>query len=261
MSDNSKIEWTDSTWNPIVGCSKCSPGCDNCYAEKMAKRLSAMGHEGYKSVINNSGLWNGETVCIPSAINKPLGWKKPRKIFVCSMGDLFHESVDPAFIIAVFIIIKKCPQHTFQILTKRPERALKFFQEHPLNDGLPNVWFGVTVCSQIEAGKKIPILLQIDAVVRFLSVEPMLTKIVLSEEIRHIDWVICGGENGPGARMTDPVWINNIFKQCECVQIPFFFKGWGKFMLDRYSKDIKIQNEIKHTIGYIDQRKSPEVVK
>jgi protein gp37 len=244
MSDNSKITWTDSTWNPIVGCSKCSPGCDNCYAERMAKRLKAMDKSKYCNVIGANGKWNGKTTFVLDAISKPLSWKKPRKIFVCSMSDLFHESVNVCWIIAVFVMIKRCPQHTFQILTKRPDRALKFFQEHPFNDGLPNVWFGVTVCNQDEANKKIPVLLEIDAVVRFLSIEPMLGLIDLyrggfsflekskspsGKSYQKIDWVICGGETGPEARPVHPDWILKIKNQCITTDVPFFFKQWGEY--------------------------------
>jgi protein gp37 len=236
MSDNSKIEWTDATWNPIIGCSKCSPGCDNCYAERMAKRLKAMDKSEYCNVIGDDGKWNGRTAFVIDAITKPLSWKKPRKIFVCSMSDLFHESVDVCWIIAVFVMIKRCPQHTFQILTKRPDRALKFFQEHPLNDGLPNVWFGVTVCNQDEANKKIPVLLKIDAVVRFLSVEPMLGPVCLEENIKGVNWVICGGENGPNARRLNPCWILPLHDQCLIKGVPFFFKGWGDSFLKVFHK-------------------------
>ena len=206
---STKIDWTDETWNPVVGCSKVSPGCLNCYAERMGRRLAYMGNDNYKRVIEYveedlSGEnvvntpeswfegWTGETVCIESKLTEPLHWRKPRKIFVCSMGDLFHESVPFEFIDKVFNIMMLCPQHTFQVLTKRPERMKEFFEKRPSNlwagwtkrNGnieqawpFPNVWLGVTAENQEMADKRIPILLQTPAAKRFVSIEPMLGEI------------------------------------------------------------------------------------
>lgn len=205
MSGKSKIQWTDASWNPVVGCTKISPGCLNCYAEKMAYRLACMGKMDYNiTVLQNSPTWTGKTRHIESALTKPLHWKTARKIFVCSMGDLFHESVPFEFIDKVFAIMALCSQHTFQVLTKRHERRKEYLSLYragslydaahdviknhadykELMDGLalylseklmlPNVWQGSTICNQEEADKHIPTLLQTPAAVRFVSVEPML---------------------------------------------------------------------------------------
>ena len=234
----SKIEWTNETWNPIIGCSKISAGCQNCYAEKMAHRLflNPKAPIAYAQVVYN-GNWNGRTGFIHSALDKPLQWKKPRKIFVCSMGDLFHESVNFHAIIEVFEIISRCPQHTFQILTKRPERMKEFFEfaSNPFAN-LPNVWLGVTTENQEMANKRIPILMEIPAAKKFISVEPMLEQI----DIRHwfvrlhwmhnvdpLDWVICGGETGLNARLIQAEWVKSLRDQCLKHDVPFFFKSWG----------------------------------
>lgn len=213
MSNNSKIEWTDASWQPVVGCSKVSPGCLNCYAERMARRQAYMKNEYYEAVVKGvvqtstekltyTG-WNGKTSCIESKLTEPLHWRKPRKIFVCSMGDLFHESVPFEFIDKVMAVMALCPQHTFQILTKRSERMKEYFDmaycteygtEHigeaieeitqapdPLDweAPLPNVWLGVTAENQEQVDKRIPLLLQTPAVKRFASIEPMLGAIDL----------------------------------------------------------------------------------
>ncbi len=180
-----KIEWSEFSYNPIIGCSKCSPGCLNCYAERMARRQSFMHRLEYSIAINNhTGKWSGKCVLVESALDKPLHWKKPRMIFVCSMGDLFHESVPKEWIIKVFMTIANCPQHTFQILTKRPSRMKEWFDSPEwveIDDGYrpKNLWLGVTVCTQKEADEKIPILLDIPVAVRFVSIEPCLEEINL----------------------------------------------------------------------------------
>lgn len=216
MSDKSKIEWTDATWNPVVGCSKVSPGCDNCYAEKMACRLAAMGQQKYRNVIrcdaNERGIgWSGETCCDAAALSIPLRWKTPRRIFVCSMGDLFHESVPFDFIDRVWAVMALCPQHTFQVLTKRPERMREYLTKENLGDrifsqaleidsqrvhrgadpGWPvtNVHLGVTAENQEQADARIPLLLQTPAAVRFVSYEPALGPVDFSpgfDAWRHV---------------------------------------------------------------------------
>jgi protein gp37 len=255
MSDNSKIEWTDATWNPIIGCSKCSPGCAHCYAERMACRLSAMGKDGYNQVITNK-QWNGSTTLIEKALDIPLKWNLPRKIFVCSMGDLFHETVLFPEIFDVMSVIYKCKQHTFILLTKRPQKMYEYFSSVKNFHGLPkNLWIGTTVCNQSEADTKIPILLKIPAAVRFVSIEPMLGSILLDNgetswltcknenndikccesfavngnHFHGIDWVICGGESGPGARPMHPDWVRLLKNQCEYANVPFLFKQWGEW--------------------------------
>ena len=262
-----KIEWTDESWNPVAGCSKVSDGCKNCYALRMAYRQAAMGNENYRNVLKQKGIypaaWNGKTVCIESKLTEPLHWRKPRKIFVCSMSDLFHESVPFDFIDRIMAAMVLCPQHTFQILTKRPERMLEFFSftgrikewEWPL----PNVWLGVTAENQEMADKRIPLLLQTPAAKRFVSIEPMLGAIQMSYDVDDgysqpwswlsddwgnkdtLDLVICGGESGTGARPMHPDWARSLRDQCEAAGVPFFFKQWGKYRHGRsWTKDGKI---------------------
>lgn len=256
-----KISWLNmpgykpETWNPVVGCSKVSPGCDNCYAERMANRLTGIEKtDYYKDVITN-GKWNGETMVAFHHLNWPLVWKTPRMIFVCSMGDIFHESVLPGMIQMVLAKIAECRQHIFIILTKRPENVIPLMKR--VSWGLPfppNVWLGVTAENQEQANKRIPILLQIPAAKRFVSIEPMLGAINLDRiqtsvqkidalssgayvpkkggaliSIPRIDWVICGGESGPKARPMHPDWVRSIRDQCQAAETPFFFKQWGEW--------------------------------
>ena len=275
-----KIEWTNETWNPIIGCNKISPGCDNCYAEKMAHRLMHMPYGAdYQFVLKDNGesdpekyknlpKWNGETHFQKSQLEKPLKWKKPRMIFVVSMGDLFHESNFFEDIIQIFQIIIKCPQHTFQILTKRAERMLNFFQEFPELSDLKNVWLGVTAENQEQTYKRIPFLLQTRAAIRFVSIEPMLSKIDLTkivvkkrfdkcssdisidalkgwhggvelDERTKLDWVICGGESGHKARPMHPDWVQSLRDQCKESNVPFFFKQWGEYLPIMDPKELK----------------------
>jgi protein gp37 len=224
----SKIEWLDGgkTWNPVTGCTPVSPGCENCYAAVMARRLQAMGQAKYR---------DGFKVTLhPDELSKPLHWKKPQKIFVCSMGDLFHRAVPFEFIGKVMDTIKQTPQHTYQILTKRVERMSDFFVRYPLPN---NVWLGVTVCNQNEVYRKIPALIPIPAKLRFVSIEPMLEAISLSGFLHKImiggngklvkgwvDWVIVGGETGANARPMNPDWARAIRDQCRVAGTPFFFK-------------------------------------
>ena len=284
------IEWTGHTWNPLSGCTKVSDGCKNCYAEKMANRLQAMGAKGYE---------NGFAVTLhPDKLDEPLRRKKPTMYFVCSMGDLFHESVPFEFIDRVFQVIALCGgKHTFQILTKRPKRMNEYFESRSnfavkvasaaadimenvkvdriglytrdevgddidtyasvmaftqvveqkrFNFPLKNVWLGVTAENQEEADRRIPVLIDTPAAVRFVSIEPMLGEINL-QKLHHkmvngapsypcnepylfdIDWVIVGGETGTNARPMHPDWVRSIQKQCEEAKVPFFFKQWGEY--------------------------------
>ena len=302
----SKIEWTDATINPVVGCTKVSPACENCYAETMAKRLAAMaeadyskgkkldGKTKYRDVIEH-GKWNGEISADAPAMLKPLYWKKPRRIFVVSMGDLFHEKVPFDYIAAMFGVMAACPQHTFQVLTKRPKTMRLFFNyikcesieaeesgsvicrrkmlkfiypdagwnaahSPDLPWPLPNVWLGTTVENQTCADERIPPLLDTPAAVRFVSCEPLLGPIDLCRRFKYpickewlaaggdpnvygkyhwrkqalysvdwkgLDWVIAGGESGPGARPMDPDWIRDLRDQCTTARVPFLFKQWG----------------------------------
>ena len=213
-----KIEWAKESWNPVTGCTPCSPGCDHCYAKRMAQGLK--GQYGYPKddpfrVTVHSG----------HVLQKPLHWKKPRRIFVCSMGDLFHEDVKEADQHRIFTITERAPQHTYICLTKRPQRQLdmgfySLFKK--------NIWVGVTVCNQEEANKKIPILLRISAAVRWVSVEPMLEPIDISRYLDiGLNWVVCGGETGPRARPMKPKWAKSIRDQCVSASVPFFFKKHG----------------------------------
>ncbi len=220
MSTHSDIEWTESTWNPITGCSKISKGCQHCYAERMAIRLQAMGNPNY---INGF-----ELTLHDHALNLPLTWKQPQSIFVNSMSDLFHEDVPEDFIQMVFQVMKQASWHTFQILTKRSKRMIE------LNPHLlwpENVWMGVTVEDQ-DYDFRIDDLREIDAHVKFLSLEPLLGPLP-HLDLNNIDWVIAGGESGPGARPIEQNWVVDIRDQCLNARVPFFFKQWGGFRKKR----------------------------
>ncbi len=213
-----KIDWCDKVWNPTTGCTKISAGCKNCYAERMAKRLQAMGQERYQ---------DGFAVrCHPDALDIPTRWKKPAKIFVDSMSDLFHDDVEVDFIWQVWRVMRAAPQHTFIILTKRPQRAWHILATHPEQNFrmLPNVWLGVSVENQQAAYERIPWLLNTPAAVRFVSIEPMLEQIDLAPYINNLDWVICGSESGPKRRPFEMSWAENLLSQCITHDVPFFFK-------------------------------------
>ena len=249
MSDKSKILWTDATWQPVVGCSKVSEGCKNCYAERMALRLACMefkkfgenmtiAQRKYTGVTDLIGKWNGEIFCDESVLDKPLHWRNPRRIFVCSMGDLFHEAVPFEFTLKVFKIINNCKKHTFQILTKRPKRAYDFYRQIYQIDNLSNLWLGVSVENQKRADERIPLLLQIPAAVRFVSIEPMLEEIDLTgfkpwygtfeenQRDKGLHWVIIGCEsiNGRLGRECKLEWIESIVDQCKAANIPVLVK-------------------------------------
>lgn len=274
--NKTKIDWCDMVWNPVTGCTKISEGCNNCYAERMAKRLQLMCPKKYSQ---------GFAVkCHPEALIEPLKIKKPQRIFVCSMGDLFHDDVPFEFIAQVYGVMSICKQHTFIVLTKRLGRAIEFYRwcekrqqelykcpadqniyleylpgdiagpytanygdEFPDEIPLDNVWLGVSAENQARADERIPILLQIPAAVRFVSVEPMLGSVDLQyacfsgadslESLAGIDWVICGGETGPNARPMHPDWARSLRDQCKAASVPFFFKQWGEW-LTTYDRDI-----------------------
>lgn len=214
MSEKSAIEWTGSTWNPVTGCTKVSAGCRNCYAERMARRLQAMGQPNYR---------NGFGVTLhPHVLDLPLTWKTPRTIFVNSMSDLFHENVPASFIREIFGVMVKAKWHRFQVLTKRSGRLLELSAVLPWTR---NIWMGVTV----EDGNvidRIDHLRKMGAAVKFLSIEPLLGPLP-ELDLTGIDWVIVGGESGPGARYMDPSWVTDIQGQCVRAGVPFFFKQWG----------------------------------
>ena len=214
MANKSAIEWTESTWNPVTGCTKISPGCKHCYAERMSNRLEAMGQPNY---VNGFRLTVHEHV-----LEMPLRWRKPQTIFVSSMSDLFHKDVPLKFILKVFDVMTRASHHQFQVLTKRSERLLR------LSPRLPwplNVWMGVSV-ENSDYLFRIEHLKQTDAKIKFVSFEPLLGPIQ-DLDLEGIDWVIAGGESGPRARPMDPVWAKEIRDQCLYVKVPFFFKQWG----------------------------------
>lgn len=249
MTSHTKIEWTDRTWNPVSGCTKVSPGCAHCYAERIVNRF------------HGAGAFD-QVLVKPHKLDEPLHWKKPARIFVNSMSDLFHDDVPDNFIAHVFSTMARCPQHTFQILTKRPSRMKQWFESGhieylgpnanmtrvqklvgcgtTINWPLPNVWLGVSVENQHFADERIPILLDTPAAVRFVSYEPALGPVDfrpflhgLSRVSNHgarITWLICGGESGPHARPMHPDWARAARDQCQAAGVPFFFKQWGEWM-------------------------------
>jgi protein gp37 len=251
MADRSFIEWTDTTWNPVRGCALVSAGCTNCYAMRQAHRFSGKGqpYEKLTKMTSHGPVWTGAARTVPELLDQPLRWRKPRRIFLNSMSDLFHEDVPYEFVQDVWTTMKMAPQHTFQILTKRPERMLDLLTNridatvlHAHNEvPLPNVWIGISCEDQATADERIPLLLQTPAAVRFLSCEPLLGPLslnpwLLSEHGRRqigaapgISWVIAGGESGPNARPSHPDWFRSLRDQCQAAGVPYFFKQWGEW--------------------------------
>jgi len=221
----SKIEWTEQTWNPVTGCTKISEGCINCYAEKMSFRLKAMGltkyEDGFKLRVH------------PEVLNEPYQWKKPKMVFVNSMSDIFHKDLPLKFIKHIFKVMNKTP-HIYQLLTKRSNILKKYSKELKWTD---NIWMGVTVESEKHL-KRIDDLLESDAKVKFLSLEPLLTDLP-NLNLKGIDWVIVGGESGPNARYINPDWVIDIYQQCKDSNVPFFFKQWGGFNKKKAGRELK----------------------
>lgn len=243
MGARSSIEWTDATWNPLRGCSRVSAGCANCYAERVAARFSAPGMPYQGLAHDSSGPrygWTGDVRLIEEHLRDPLRWRAPRRIFVNSMSDLFHERVPDNWIDRIFMVMADAQHHTFQVLTKRPERMRAYLHRGIVHGVLPNVWLGVSVEDQATAEARIPPLLATGAAIRFVSAEPLLGAIDLSrgllglpdkprERQRGIDWMIVGGESGPGARPMHPDWAAALRDQCAAARVPFFFKQWGEW--------------------------------
>lgn len=239
---NSKIEWTNKSWNPVTGCSKVSEGCRHCYAEVMARRLKAMGQIKY-----NNGF---KVTTHEDCLSEPLKWTKPQMIFVCSMGDLFHDNVPDSFIDKVMETIVATPQHRYQLLTKRAARMAAYFSSRPIP---VNAWLGVTV----ECKSSIPridIIRDLDASVKFLSCEPLVEDLG-TINLRGIDWIIVGGESGMQGRPMEKEWVQNIQRQAMALNIPFFFKQWGTWGADGIKRnkhangkflDGKIIQELPH---------------
>ena len=220
MSTQSRIEWTDVTWNPTVGCTKISPGCKNCYAETMAKRLQAMGVRGYERGF--------KLALMPERLGEPLERKKPTVYFVNSMSDLFHERVPFDYVRRVFDVMARSPQHTFQVLTKRARRMAEFCSAVAVPE---NVWLGVSVENRKYGLPRIPHLRGVRGPVRFLSIEPLLEDLG-QFDLSGIQWVIVGGESGRKARPMKPAWVDGIKRQCDAAGVAFFFKQWGAWGAD-----------------------------
>jgi protein gp37 len=214
MGANSTIEWTESTWNPVTGCTRISPGCDNCYAERMSRRLQAMGQPNYAN-----GFRLTEQ---PHMLGLPERWANRQTIFVNSMSDLFHRDVSTEYIQQVFAVMNRANHHRYQVLTKRSQRLMRLSSQLPWQ---PHIWMGVSVENDAYT-YRIDHLRQTNAHVRFLSLEPLLGPLP-DLNLEGIDWVIVGGESGPGARPMDPDWVWDIRLQCRAAHVPFFFKQWG----------------------------------
>lgn len=223
MADKSHIEWTDATWNPVTGCDKISPGCKHCYAERMAVRLQAMGQPNYANAFR--------LTLQPHMLELPLRWKRPSRVFVNSMSDLFHKDVPLSFIQRVFAVMRRAHWHQYQVLTKRSDRLLEL---DPFLEWEPQMWMGVSVEKENYLFR-IAHLRRTHARVKFLSLEPLLGPLP-KLDLRGIDWVIVGGESGPGARPMDPVWVRGIRDQCRRAGVPFFFKQWGGKVKSRYGR-------------------------
>ena len=262
MADRTAISWTDSTWSPVTGCSKVSPGCDNCYAERMSARLQRL--PAYEGVVHpKGGWWTGRVNLVPEVLDKPLTWKKPRRVFVCSMSDLFHPAVPFEYIARVFIVMAAAQSHTFQVLTKRPGRMAYFANTYwpSRHVGVPykghwwpdNVEAGTSL-EQMEWGNKrlyerVGLLAKVPARVRFLSAEPLLGPLDLRpwlgcgtyhpgtrfvgecsyRDNHKLSWVIAGGESGSGARPMNPDWVRSLRDQCQAAGVRFHFKQWGEW--------------------------------
>ena len=226
MAAHSKIEWTETTWNPVTGCSKVSPGCANCYAERLARRLQAMGQPNYARGF--------EVTLHKHMLDKPLTWKKPQVIFVNSMSDLFHEQVPFEFIESIFDVMSRASWHVFQVLTKRSERLVECA---PRINWPANVWMGVSVENE-DYTCRIDELRRTQAAVRFISFEPLLAP-VGELDLSGIDWAIVGGESGPGARPMKERWVVDIRDQCLDHGVPFFFKQWGGIRKKRTGRRLR----------------------
>lgn len=276
---STKIKWATKVWNPTTGCSKVSAGCENCYAINMSNRLSSIEStkERYRGTVKRTEggklNWTGQVTGHVGQLNVPKRWKKPQRIFVGSMSDILHENIDFNFLREVFDTMSRCKQHTFMVLTKRPERLNEFWEWYADSEDLsprgltqvhiPNVWIGTSVENQEQAEKRIPHLLQVPAAVRFLSCEPLLGPVDISNylhdsncnEVRQeigcicsepreysCDWLIAGGESGHNARPMHPDWVYTLRDQCQTANIPFFFNQWGEFLPNGESGDPEHQD-------------------
>jgi protein gp37 len=292
MGKTTGIEWTDSTWNPIRGCSRVSEGCRNCYAESVAARFSGPGraYEGLAAFrVIGKGTpnerrephWTGEVRLIEKHLEDPIRWKEPQKIFVNSMSDLFHPGVNAEWLAEIFGIMARAPQHTYQILTKRPERMLdvltrgvnrdivELFSKKYTRTWLPsNWWFGVSIEDQDSANHRLPILAECPAAVRFVSYEPAIGPVDFVAAmgadpilVSAFDWIICGGESGPNARPMHPDWARIARNQCSAAGVPFFFKQWGEFLpRDQQSRTLEAAPNAQHEFHRIGKKGSGAVL-
>jgi protein gp37 len=234
-----QIEWTDATWNPVAGCTIMSSGCTNCYAMEMAKRLEAMRIDKYVGLTRRSGnraIWNGVVKEDQAALDIPRRWKKARKIFVNSMSDLFHEQVSDEFILSVWQVMRETPWHSYQILTKRPDRMASLIASK-IPEVLPNVWLGTSV-EDADVVIRIDHLRAVPAAIRFISFEPLIGA-VGNIDLRDIHWAIVGGESGKSARLIKEDWIDEIHDQCADNNTAFFFKQWGTWGKDNKRRSKK----------------------
>ena len=268
MMARTKIAWSEFSWNPVIGCTKIATGCKNCYAEKMATRLATMPLQSYYRHVVQNGKWNGDVYCMKNRLSDPLHWRKPRRIFVCSMSDLFHEDVPFEFIHKIFVTMKNTPRHTYQVLTKRPERVKAFvcWEEQRMRADidwvllpLDNVWLGTSCSTQDEVDKNIPILLRTPAAVRFLSIEPLLSQVDLDQPCpgsiwaTGLDQIIVGCESLHGGRSGRPCkieWVRDIVRQCKDAGVKIFVKQIeinGKVSHDpaEWPEDVRVRENPK----------------
>lgn len=228
MSDHTSIEWTDATWNPLRGCTRVSEGCRHCYAERVASRFSDPGgaFEGFARRTEGGPRWTGRVELMPAMLGQPRRWRQPRHIFVNSMSDLFHESLEDRDIAAIFAVIAETPRHTYQALTKRPDRLRAFATRDAEARGGPlaNLWLGVSVEDQEAAEARLPQLADTPAAIRFLSCEPLLGPLELDLAKHRIHWIIVGAESGPGARPMEEDWVRALRDQANAAGVAFFYK-------------------------------------
>jgi protein gp37 len=238
-----KIAWSEKVWNPLTGCSKIGQGCKNCYAEKMSCRLKAMGRPEYQNAVNEDGHWTGRITLLEDRLDDPIHWKKPSMIFVNSMSDLFHKDVPQSLINRVVLTMSNAPWHKFQVLTKRYDRL---FMALFLQDAVPHIWIGFSICNQADADEAFQYLRWVADMgwTTWVSYEPALEKVDWSG-FSFIDWMVCGGESGPGCRHFDWNWARNARDFCECYDIPFFMKQGGGVKppreLSDFPEDLRIR--------------------
>jgi len=266
----SQIQWTDQTWNPVTGCSRVSPGCMNCYAEKMAWRLMNMGNKASEYYAGTTRKteggkiqWTGRINTVPSALDKPRRAKKPTMFFVNSMSDLFHPDIPLDFLMQIWEVIRSTPRHTYQILTKRPENILERLPED-WGEGYPNVWLGVSIEGQGYVHRA-ETLSEVPAKLRFISAEPLLSSLRFFQASQlwrlNIGWVIIGGESGPSARLCDPSWLTDLVRDCHSAGVPVFVKQVGSSLARQWGlKDKKGGNPGEWPIGALICREWPEVI-